>query len=79
MKSFEQRKQEMERKFRKRVGLMFGGVFLVGVLYYGAIYLLVDKTIDAVQAESTKCGGIAKCSGKALGGFLKDFQEGMNE
>lgn len=54
------------------------GVVLT-VLYYAAIFVVADTAIDVVKKESKGCGGIAKCSGEAIGGFINNFKEGLNK
>lgn len=54
------------------------GVLFV-LLYYAAIFVIADTAIDVVKKESKNCGGVAKCSGEAIGGFINNFKEGMNK
>lgn len=52
---------------------------LLAIVYYGTISLIAITAVDAVKKEAEGCGGIAKCSGKAIGGFIKDFKEGLED
>lgn len=49
------------------------------VVLYALVFMAISFVVDDIQKEAEKCGGIAKCAGKAIKDVKKDFEEGLNE
>lgn len=56
---------------------VLGFGILISFLYYAVIFIVADKAVDVVTKESKNCGGVAKCSGAAIGGFINNFKSGL--